>query len=420
MKFQYFDNRSIAASMRYEMFGRSTLVATAVRFSMIVLMFILLAAIAFVASFSAHAQAPNSTGSPVTGVLPVGTPLEIASGLNMPWSAVPVGHEVLISQRDDGEIVALQPDGALRSAGIVPNVVARGDGGMLGLAVLKEGADVWVYAYHSTASGNRIVRMRYAAGVLADNQIVLDGLPGGRSHNGGRIAFGPDGMLYATVGDTRNPNLPQNPNSLGGKILRMTPTGSIPTDNPIEGSHVYSLGHRNPQGLAWDENGQLWATEFGDDAWDELNRIEPGGNYGWPFVEGRGEQLAYIDPVVQWRTQEMGPSGLTYIDGTFFIAGLTGQRLWSVINDAEGNPVATAHYTGEYGRIRHVFEGSDGNLWFLTNGQRGKPGGQILSVPLAPNARATVARAETPLMDHQTHANALPMTLGTGVVTFDF
>lgn len=254
---------------------------------------------------------------------------------------------------------------------------------MLGLAVLTEGTDVWVYAYHSTGSGNRIVRMPYTEGVLGDIQIVLDGLPGGRGHNGGRIAFGPDGMLYATVGETRIPDLSQDPNSLGGKILRMTPDGGIPSDNPIGNSLVYSLGHRNSQGLAWDETGRLWATEFGDDAWDELNRIEPGGNYGWPVVEGREGNPAYIDPVIQWRTQEMGPSGLAYINGTFFIAGLTGQRLWSVTIDAAGNPEATAYYVGEYGRIRHVFEGSDGNLWFLTN-TRGGEDNRILSVPLAP------------------------------------
>lgn len=384
MKFQDFVNRVVAGPMRHEVFGRGTAAATAVRFSMIVLTFVLLAVIPFVVSFGAHAQVSNSTDSPMTGVLPAGTPVEMVSGLNMPWSAVPVGHEVLISQRNTGEIVAFRPGGTLRSVGTVPNVVARGDGGMLGLAVLEEGADAWIYAYHSFGSGNRIVRMPYTEGGLGHIEIVVDGLPGGRGHNGGRIAFGPDGMLYATVGDTRNPDLSQDPDSLAGKILRMMPDGSIPNDNPIGSSLVYSLGHRNPQGLAWDESGQLWATEFGDDAWDELNRIEPGGNYGWPLVEGRGDHPVYIDPVVQWRTQEMGPSGLAYVDGSFFVAGLTGQRLWSVASDAAGNPVATAHYIGEYGRIRHVFEGSDGNLWFLTNGRRGEPEGRVLSVPLAP------------------------------------
>ncbi|MDZ5699474.1 PQQ-dependent sugar dehydrogenase [Chelativorans sp. M5D2P16] len=350
---------------------------------MVALAFITLNATLFAVSSGAYAQAANSTDSSMMGVMPEGTPVDVVSGLTIPWSAVTVGQEVLVSQRGTAEILAFRPGGALRSVGSVRDFVARGDGGMLGLAALEQGTDVWVYAYHGTAAGNRIVRMPYSNGMLGDVQIVLDGLPGGRSHNGGRIAFGPDGMLYATVGETRNLDLPQDLNSLGGKILRMTPEGGIPSDNPFPDSLVYSFGHRNPQGLAWDDTGQLWATEFGDDAWDELNRIEPGGNYGWPIVEGQGGNPDYIDPVMQWRTREMGPSGLAYIDGTFFIAGLTGQRVWTVTIDPAGNPQATAYYAGEYGRIRDVFEGSDGKLWFLTN-TRGGGDNRILSVPLTP------------------------------------
>ncbi|MBB4005583.1 PQQ-dependent sugar dehydrogenase [Aurantimonas endophytica] len=344
-------------------------------------------------SSGAHAQLSRSEGSPISCVIPAGDPTEIVSELNIPWSAVRVGSEVLVSQRGTGEILAFLPGEGLSSVGTVPDVVARGDGGMLGLAVLEENGNVWLYGYHSATSGNRIVRMAYSEGELGEAQLVLDGVPGGRGHNGGRIAFGPDGMLYATVGETRNPNLSQDPSSLAGKILRMTPTGGVPTDNPIEGSLVYSLGLRNSQGLAWDDRGQLWATDFGDDAWDEFNRIEPGGNYGWPVVEGVGGNPAYVDPVMQWRTQEMGPSGLAYIDGTFFIAGLTGQRLWSLTIDAAGNPHASAHYVGEYGRVRDVLAGSDGSLWFLTNGRRGAPGGEILSVSLTRLAASECSRA---------------------------
>ncbi|MCT7374077.1 PQQ-dependent sugar dehydrogenase [Chelativorans salis] len=385
MKNRDFDNCVGTGHLRHEVrrTGAGSGATAVVQFAMIALAFIMIDATPAVVSSGAHAQSSSLNGTATSGLVPEGTPVEIVSGLDIPWSAVTVGRDVLVSQRGTGEIVAFRLGETLRSVGTVPDVVARGDGGMLGLAVLTEGAEVWVYAYHSTASGNRIVRMAYSEGVLGDVQIVLDGLPGGRSHNGGRIAFGPDGMLYATVGETRNPDLSQDPNSLAGKILRMTPAGGIPNDNPIDGSLVYSLGHRNPQGLAWDENGQLWATEFGDDAWDELNRIEPGGNYGWPVMEGRGGNAAYIDPVMQWRTEEMGPSGLAYVDGTFFVAGLTGQRLWSVTIDTAGNPVASAHYVGEYGRIRHVLEGSDYKLWFLTNG-RGENNDGIFSVPLAP------------------------------------
>ena len=389
MKTRDFDRRTSAGHMRIEALGTGGRGVTVVRASTIVLAFTMLGS---VISSGVHAQSSGSVDSPTSCVMPVGNPTEIASGLNIPWSAVQICNEVLVSQRGTGEIVAFQLGEGLRSVGTVPDVVARGDGGMLGLAVLTEDENIWLYAYHSTSSGNRIVRMAYSEGALGEVQLVLDGLPGGRGHNGGRIAFGPDGMLYVTVGETRNPDLAQDRNSLAGKILRMTPTGGVPTDNPINGSLVYSLGHRNSQGLAWDDRGQLWATDFGDDGWDELNRIEPGGNYGWPIIEGRGGNPAYMDPVMQWRTQEMGPSGLAYVDGTFFIAGLTGQRLWSVTIDAAGSPDATAYYAGEFGRVRHVLEGSDGNLWFLTNGRRGDPDGQILSVPLTRVAATKCSR----------------------------
>ncbi|MBY5775015.1 PQQ-dependent sugar dehydrogenase [Rhizobium leguminosarum] len=319
---------------------------------------------------------------PVAALMPGKAPVEIASGLSIPWAAVAIGDEVIVSQRGTAEIVAYRPGHSLRPVGIVPDFVARGDGGMLGLAVLRE-ADIWLYIYHSTNNGNRIVRMRYSEGRLGNPQIVLDDIPGGRGHNGGRIAFGPDGMLYVTVGETRNLDLPQDLKSLAGKILRMTPDGRVPSDNPFPGSLVYSFGHRNPQGLAWDDADQLWATEFGDDTWDELNRIEPGGNYGWPMLEGRGGNPDYIDPVMQWGTQEMGPSGMAYIGGTFFIAGLTSQRIWAVTIDRDGSADARDHFVGEYGRIRHVLHGSDGNLWFLTNSRSGG-NDHIYSVPLVP------------------------------------
>ncbi|WP_319518893.1 PQQ-dependent sugar dehydrogenase [uncultured Martelella sp.] len=339
-----------------------------------------ISSLAAVFSSAVHAQSP----APATALIPDGTPVEIVSGLRIPWSAVTIGQDGLVSQRGSAEILRFRPGDTPQSAGTVPDVVARGDGGMLGLATRTEGGNVWLYAYHSTSAGNRIVRMPYAEGTLGDAEIILDGLPGGRAHNGGRIAFGPDGMLYATVGETRNPDLSQDLQSLAGKILRMTPEGDIPDDNPFDGSYVYSFGHRNPQGITWDETGQMWATEFGNDRWDEFNRIVPGGNYGWPVVEGQGDNPDYIDPVLQWPTDQMGPSGLTYIDGTFFIAGLTGQRLWTVNIAADGTPEATDYYPGEYGRIRDVLPGSDGNLWFLTNTRGGGDNG-IMSVPLAPS-----------------------------------
>ena len=179
-----------------------------------------------------------------------------------------------------------------RSSARSPASCTSGEGGLLGLAYLDDGAHRWLYAYETTDDDNRIIRIDVddeAGARRASPRSCSSGLEKAGNHNGGRIAFGPDGMLYATVGDATNPDSAQDPASLNGKILRMTPTGDVPDDNPIAGSLVYSLGHRNPQGIAWDADGQLWAAEFGQDTWDEFNRIEPGGNYGWPVVEGIGQ-----------------------------------------------------------------------------------------------------------------------------------
>jgi glucose/arabinose dehydrogenase len=155
----------------------------------------------------------------------------------------------------------------------------------------------------------------------------------------------------------------------------MTEDGEIPADNPSD-SLVYSMGHRNPQGIAWDTHGQLWAAEFGQQTWDEFNRIEAGGNYGWPVVEGKSDNPAYINPVAQWPTNDASPSGLAFTRGTFFLAALRGQRLWVMYPLSAGGVDPVAYFTGEYGRIRDVTAGPDGSLWFITNNTdgRGTPG----------------------------------------------
>ena len=203
----------------------------------------------------------------------------------------------------------------------------------MGLALLPGDADrpSTVFAAYSTQADNRIVRMPVAGEPgeleLGDPEVILDGLPRGGRHNGGRLAIGPDGYLYATVGDTGREELAQDPDSLGGKILRMTPDGEPAPGNPF-GTLVWSLGHRNPQGLAWDAAGGMWAAEFGQDTWDELNRIEPGANYGWPVVEGQAGDARFVDPAVQWQTDEASPSGIAIVGDTVVIAALRGERLW--------------------------------------------------------------------------------------------
>jgi glucose/arabinose dehydrogenase len=320
---------------------------------------------------------PSANGGPVQ---PVGTPTVLAKGLAAPWSVVRLASgSTLISERDSGTVEELEQSGALRKVGHVDGAVHQGEGGLLGIEVAKpdqmaQGDGTWLYAYLTTASDNRIVRMPLIGDAgdysLGKQENILTGLHKANNHDGGRIKIGPDGMLYATVGDATQTANAQDPTSLNGKILRMTLTGAVPADNPTPGSLVYSMGHRNPQGLAWDADGQLWASEFGQDTWDELNRIEPGSNYGWPTVEGIAKRAGFIDPVYQWKTSDASPSGLAWVSGTFFMAALRGARLWAIY---PGTPFdAVAYFTNVYGRIRDVVPGPNGTLWILTNNTDGR------------------------------------------------
>lgn len=332
------------------------------------------------------APVPSTSGSPSDGaapeptlepgpVSPAGDPTVLVTGLTSPWSIVRLSTgSALISERDTARIIEYSAPGATRIAGTVEGVVHQGEGGLLGLAALETGDTRYLYAYYTSSSDNRIVRMPLlgAPGAyrLGAQEPILTGIAKSGNHNGGRIAFGPDGKLYATAGDAGQPNRAQDGNSLNGKILRLNPDGSVPSDNPFPGSPVYTLGHRNPQGLAWDANGQLWASEFGQNTWDEFNRVEAGRNYGWPVVEGVGHRDGYVDPVLQWKTSEASPSGLAFTRDTFFLAALRGQRLWAIY---PGSPAdAVAWFTNEFGRLRDAVPGPDGSLWVLTNNTDGR------------------------------------------------
>lgn len=303
--------------------------------------------------------------------------LRTVGGLQLPWSTVflPDGTAI-ISERDSAELKSVK-DGATAVLGSMPGVVPGGEGGLLGLAVSPDySSDGLLYAYFTSQTDNRIARFTLTRSEpggsleLGRPETVFSGIPKASTHNGGRIRFGPDGNLYVGTGDSQRRDQPQDPNALGGKILRITKDGKPAPGNPFGDNPVYSLGHRNVQGLDWDDAGRLWSSEFGPNVDDELNLIRPGGNYGWPDVTGAPGRAGFIDAKVVWpSTAESSPSGLEIVGSTAYLGALRGQRLWAVPLDGEnaGNPVS--HFTGEFGRIRDVSLAPDGTLWMLTNDQ---------------------------------------------------
>lgn len=303
------------------------------------------------------------------------SPEVVARNLEVPWGIdfLPDGS-ALIAERANGTIQRLAPGGRVSEVGTVPGVAPTAEGGLLGVAVSPSFRDDRnVYAYLTTDQDNRVVRMSLTGNRLGEPEPIITGIPVGAVHDGGRIKFGPDGMLYVTTGEAGDEQLAQDPKSLGGKILRIEPDGDVPSDNPDPQSPVWTMGHRNVQGLAWDDQERLWATEFGAQAWDELNLIEPGNNYGWPDAEGRSDLEEYTNPVRQWSTDKASPSGVAYLDGSLWIASLQGERLWQVPvrpNGSTGQP--KAHYTGEYGRLRTVVATPDDVVWFTTSNRDGR------------------------------------------------
>ena len=341
---------------------------------------------------SAGADSRSSGARSQTSSAPgADSPEVVATGLESPWSIAFVGQTPLVSERNSGRILEVSAGGDVREVGRIDGVSASGEAGLHGLAV----DDNRLYAFFAAGTENRIVRFDLLGEAgdlsLGEEATILDGLPTANFHNGGRLAFGPDGMLYATLGDTGDRSSAQDEEALSGKILRMTPEGEIPDDNPFGDSLVYSMGHRNPQGIGWDDDGKMYASEFGQDTWDELNIIEAGGNYGWAEVEGiaggNGDGTSsggsdgtdngsgdFIDPVQQWTPDEASPSGLAVTDDSILIAGLRGERLHQVpLADLKSS---SELWTGEHGRLRDVVEAPDGSLLVLTNNTdgRGDPG----------------------------------------------
>lgn len=302
----------------------------------------------------------------------------VADNLQIPWEVafLPDG-DILVTERPG----TLKRIGKERRAYAIEGVEHVGEGGLLGMTLHpKFSENRWLYLYLTTKAGdglqNRVERYRLEGNRLSEKTIILNNIPGAAYHDGGRIAFGPDGYLYITTGDAGNSNLAQDINSLAGKILRLKDDGSIPTDNPFNNA-VYSYGHRNSQGLAWDSKGRLWATEHGRSGvlsgLDELNLIEKGKNYGWPVIQGDEARTGMESPVAQSGPDETwAPAGAVFWDGSIFFSGLRGESLYEA-KILEGNKVSLrVHFRQEFGRIRAVVLGTDGHLYITTSNTDGR------------------------------------------------
>lgn len=291
-------------------------------------------------------------------------PRDVATDLAVPWGidVFPDG-DLLLSERDTGRVLRIAPDGTVTELGTLP-AEGEGEGGLLGVALSPDATHV--YAYYSTADDNRVVRAPLDGDALGPEEVLLEGIPVNSYHDGGQLRFGPDGFLYVTTGDAGEPDLAQDTTSLAGKILRLTPDGAPAPGNPFD-NEVYTYGHRNVQGLAWDESGNLWASEFGQNEWDELNLIVAGNNYGWPEFEGYGDPEIATDPMLTWTTAEASPSGLAYWRGSLWMASLRGETLWQItvagtVGEGGDTPAFTEpvpHWTREYGRLRAVWATDD-------------------------------------------------------------
>src|SRR3989344_7648698 len=297
----------------------------------------------------------------------------LAQELEVPWALafLPDGR-IIVTERP-GRVSIIDENGPVSRIADI-NVRTVSESGLHGVAVDPDfDSNNYIYLYYTYSDDgnntlNRVVRYRLENNSLREDKIIVDRIPGAPNHDGGRIKFGPDGFLYITTGDAQEPSLAQDRNSLAGKILRVTRDGDSAPGNPF-GTRIYSYGHRNPQGITWDDSNRLWETEHGSSATDELNLIEQGKNYGWPEIRGDQTRTEMVSPVIQSGSQTWAPAGTTYLNGSIFFAGLRGSALYEYkISEQK----LVEHFKNEYGRLREVVLGPDGMLYVTTSNRDGR------------------------------------------------
>jgi len=353
------------------------------RIAFIIIALLLVLGIVWAVSQRQGSPLPHSDNTPPPSIEYSWETEVIADNLDIPWDFAFLPDNTLLVTERAGRVVRVG-NGERHT---VADVRHTSEGGLLGIALHPNfSTNYWVYLYQTTdVNGpleNRVLRYIYHDGDFSFDQIIIDGIPGAQNHDGGRIEFGPDGFLYITTGDAGNASSAQDTNSLAGAILRITDEGSIPSINPFDNA-IYSYGHRNPQGLAWDAGNRLWSTEHGRSGllsgYDEINLITKGSNYGWPDSEGDTVAEGTVAPILHsGATTTWAPASLAYRDAgmhygaSLFFGGLRGQALYEAILDGEEVVEVIAHFEGEFGRIRTVRIGPDGYLYMTTSNRDGR------------------------------------------------